>query len=570
MGVNKNLITIILPILLLLISALSCLIFTTTSNGTRTGEFELLTMSCQKENKSMNPGEIVMYDVLITNNLNVTLDVVFHFYGQGGIIDSLQIFNNNWSGGFLITNVTLLGQEQKNVVFQIGVPVNAIGGTDKAVQLNAIGYDDFGIDYEAPPIYVTALTNIITNISVKAAQDSQWCVPDNNVNYTITITNNGNSDNIFDLNIYDIPMGWTFELESSACYLGPSEDVPVDIKIIVPANALADADPETSEQDPYRIGINITDREKMLGWGETIYVKLFVEKISKFRITTIESNKFASSRSTCDFTFRLDNLGNAIDLAKLNILRNLLGDEWKIYFPYLSLNSKIDRLSRIIATDFSNKINVTEFRWDILYIPLDETFSELAISLNVGGSVYIGMNVEIPEVNDGEIVSFSVEARNESGVEVINHTLDFSIEIKMADLYIIGNITTTELTLGKNASFTVTIGNKGEMAVEKVEITLFVDNKRVDTRNLSRIVVGDEKLVTFVWPVNGGEHKVTVAVDPNNVIAETYENNNVRSMSIDIDEAIKKDKKSPGFEIFYLVVIFIIVVCYKFYMRKGV
>ena len=57
-----------------------------------------------------------------------------------------------------------------------------------------------------------------------------------------------------------------------------------------------------------------------------------------------------------------------------------------------------------------------------------------------------------------------------------------------------------------------------------------MDEREVDTRRLPRIVVGDKKLVTFVWPVSEGNHKVKVAVDPENVIAETDETNNYKYM----------------------------------------
>jgi uncharacterized membrane protein len=494
-----------------------------------------LVMSCVEDNKHVNPGEIVKYEIFIINNYDSTLDVTFSFYGTGTLIDSLQVFANNWSGGFPAKNFAIKSRERLKVIFQVAAPTYARSGTRKVIEIRAIGYDNFGMEYEAQPISVTAIANLVAKISANAEPSEQRCYPGNDVNYTITVNNEGNGEDIADLQIYDLPIGWEYEFESTSNFLSPFEEVPVELKIIVPANALADSDPRTPALDPYRIGINITGREKMLGYGETLYVNLWVEKISKFRITTIESNKFASPRSTCDFTFRLDNLGNAIDLAKLNISRDLLNDEWEVYFPYLSLNHKMDSLSKIESANFSGEIDIQEFKWDVLYIPREDSFDALSLKLDVGQSVYIGLNVEIPEVKSGENVSFSVEAWSEGGVEIADNTLKFTIEIIMPDLFIIGKITSTKLTVGKIASFTATIGNKGELPAENVEITLYVDKKEVDTRNLPRIVVGDKKLVTFVWPVSEGEHNVKVAVDPNNDIAETDETNNVKNFDKDID-----------------------------------
>jgi len=375
---------------------------------------------------------------------------------------------------------------------------------------------------------VTAIANLIARITAEAAPPSQNCYPGNHVNYTITVTNEGNGDDIADLQIYDLPLGWTYEFSSTSSYLDPFQEVSVELRIHVPENALADSDPSTPVMDPYRIGINITGREKALGYGETLYVNLLVEKISDLRLTTVSANKFASPRSVCDFIFRLDNMGNAVDVGILNITRDLLDDDWKVYFPYLSLNRKMDSLSTLKAINFTGEIDVREFGRDILYIPQEDTYETLKLKLDVRDTIYIAVYVEIPEVSSGENVSFSVVALSEDESTIGDNIIDFTIEIIMPDLYIREEITSTSMSVGKIASFTAHVENKGDLVADDVSVTLFVDNKEVDTRMLPRVDVGDRKLVTFVWPVSEGKHNIKVAVDPENVIAETDENNNVK------------------------------------------
>jgi len=487
-----------------------------------------IVISCQEDNKHVDPGNTVKYEVFVINNFESTLEVTFSFFGTGTIIDSLQIFSHNWSGGFPSKNFAIKSRERIKVIFHVGAPTYAIAGTRKVIEIGAIGYDNFGMEYEAQPISVTAIANLIARITAEAAPPSQNCYPGNHVNYTITVTNEGNGDDIADLQIYDLPLGWTYEFSSTSSYLDPFQEVSVELRIHVPENALADSDPSTPVMDPYRIGINITGREKALGYGETLYVNLLVEKISDLRLTTVSANKFASPRSVCDFIFRLDNMGNAVDVGILNITRDLLDDDWKVYFPYLSLNRKMDSLSTLKAINFTGEIDVREFGRDILYIPQEDTYETLKLKLDVRDTIYIAVYVEIPEVSSGENVSFSVVALSEDESTIGDNIIDFTIEIIMPDLYIREEITSTSMSVGKIASFTAHVENKGDLVADDVSVTLFVDNKEVDTRMLPRVDVGDRKLVTFVWPVSEGKHNIKVAVDPENVIAETDENNNVK------------------------------------------
>ena len=571
MKFNITLIPIISLTFLILISTLNCSTFTTAYSGTttRSGEPEPITMCCSEENKSVDPGEVVTYDILLKNNLDVTLDVAFSFVSQDYVTDSLQIFAYNWSAGFPVTNITLTGQEQRDIVFQIGAPTYAIAGTHRCIEVRAIGYENFGMEYEATPISVTVLTGTAANMSVKAAPDSQWTVPGDDVNYTITITNEGNSDNIVDICICDQFPGWEYELSSSPSYLSPFEEIIIDLKVVVPGNASYDANPESSEIDPYWIGIMITGREKSFGINETTYVRLYIEGVSNFKLTAEKRSEGASPRSICDFIFRLDNLGNAIDVATLGITKNPVSKDWDMYFPYLSLNHKMDNLSRMSPINFSGEIDVRDFTGDVLYIPREGSFDSLDLKLGVAQSVYIAVHVRIPELRDVDNASFKVNSRTKDEMETIDNDLEFSIEIIMSDLYLIDEITRTNLEVGKECSFTATVGNKGELAAEDVRVTLYVDNKEVDSRSLPRIVVGDRKLVTFVWSASAGDHNIKVAVDPLDDIPEENEENNYKSMNIHINEPpVKKDKKSPGFEIIYLVVTLIILLISRCCTRK--
>ncbi len=523
---------------------------------------------CEDDSKHIDPGSIVEYELIITNNYESSLDVIFSFTGAGDIVNSLQIFDEKWSAGFQTNNFEIMSRDIKKIKFQIAAPNHAVAGIRKVIEIRATGYDNFGMEFPASSISVTGISNLVSKLSGSVVPPSLNCDPGKEVDYQVNIVNEGNGDEIVDLAIVDLPLGWDYQFINSSMVLGPYMNGSTWVTIQVPSNAMWDANPETPGQDPYKIGINYSSREKILGYGDTKYVDLYVNKKANFMVISDIVEKDAPPRSECDFIFEVKNIGNAIDDVKLNIsFADIL--DWNIYFPFISLNRKIESLTKLEPINFNGTINLINGDVNVLYVPSTSdlaSINDLNIRMDVGDSLYIGVRVEVPEEKKEGYFDFSIKALRDGDVYPADNVENFKITIIMPDLRLDNatGIAHTPLEVGKVASFTAKVRNTGVLTAEDISVSLYVDNKEVDTRLLPRLSGtkekedGGVKIVTFVWPVTSGKHEIRIAIDPDNEIVEESEGNNIIEKNINVKESTWAERLGINEESTPWIVFFII------------
>lgn len=508
-------------------------------------------ISCEDDVQHVDPGQIVEFEITVKNNYDSALDIVFSFTGTGTVVNSENVLSEEWSAAFSAdnNNIEIKSSDVKKITFQVAAPTYVRAGIRTVIKINAIGYDDFSRDYEATPISVTAISNLVSKISTIATPTTQTCAPGGDVDYIVRILNQGNGDEIVDTKVIDMPLSWSSEFNVSSVVLGPYMNGSIRLTIMLPESALADANPATEEFDPYNIGLNFTSRDKTLNYGETRYVKLYVERKSNFIISTETSEKNAPPQSECDFICKVENAGNAFDEVKLvfdyDSGNENMDLEWKAYFPFISLTQKIESITKMTSLNFTNIVDLRGRDAGVLYVPTEDTPpDELLIKLGVGDVVYVGMRIEVPVNKREGQFDFSVLAVREGDVEPEDNTERFKIIIIMPDLKLdeVLGITHTSLEIGTIASFVVRVKNIGALTANDVGLSLYIDNKEVDSQILPRLGGTNErdsldsKICTFVWTVTSGDHDIRVAVDPDNELVEENEDNNVIETTINVGQ----------------------------------
>ena len=74
------------------------------------------------------------------------------------MVNSLNVHPQVWSAAFLDPVISIPSKEQREVVFRVNVPPNAVEGTLREITLHAVGYDDNG-SYNAEPILIETVVN---------------------------------------------------------------------------------------------------------------------------------------------------------------------------------------------------------------------------------------------------------------------------------------------------------------------------------------------------------------------------------------------------------------------------
>jgi subtilase family serine protease len=121
-----------------------------------------------------------------------------------------------------------------------------------------------------------------------------------------------------------------------------------------------------------------------------------------------------------------------------------------------------------------------------------------------------------------------------------DNSVDIDLTVLFPDLLVAGSIRHPSSITGSTiVTISAEIKNDGDIDASNVIVTFYVDGKEVKTQTITKLPKGSSRLVPFTWQSMSGEHKLTIKVDPDNVIVESDENNNEKTKKVDV--------KSSGF-----------------------
>ena len=233
-------------------------------------------LNCHDTIKYIDPAEKKEYEISITNYFESTLDFNFSFYSNRTQIESSSVFALDWTARFPVNNFTVNSGESIDVIFEVGAPKYAIYGDRIDVIIVVVGYDESGMEYEPSPLQVSAIVNRIVDITAKIEPLNQSCYPGNTVNFTLNITNEGNVEDVANIDEYELPEDWELNFSKPSILLDPFQSVFVDMMLIVPENALENPDINLTEGIRFMIGLVVTNKEDMQGVRTILFVNVTV------------------------------------------------------------------------------------------------------------------------------------------------------------------------------------------------------------------------------------------------------------------------------------------------------
>ena len=118
-----------------------------------------ITLQCGNVRKRVNPGDRLEYTIVYTNNFHSELRIESSFSSPQGMAVSLNVHPQVWSAAFPEPEISIPSKEQREVVFRVNVPPNAVEGTVKEITIYAVGNDNDNGSYNAEPITVETVVN---------------------------------------------------------------------------------------------------------------------------------------------------------------------------------------------------------------------------------------------------------------------------------------------------------------------------------------------------------------------------------------------------------------------------
>ena len=96
----------------------------------------------------------------------------------------------------------------------------------------------------------------------------------------------------------------------------------------------------------------------------------------------------------------------------------------------------------------------------------------------------------------------------------------------------LGNLTAGDiLGEGMRYAFNVTVRNRGDAALDDVSVEYLLDGSSLGRRGVTGLAVGEEKRVSLEWTATRGHHNLSVRADPDGLIGELDEENNIANHS---------------------------------------
>jgi uncharacterized membrane protein len=492
------------------------------------GHLTDLSLTCNEPTKFIDPGGTVDFEVIVENLSNDEITVEYEYDG----------LLHDWRCSDLEPTPLLIGQKIKKLV-TLTAPEDA--PADLTCVMTISGKIQ-GSTHLRSSVGITAIVRHIYDFEVTVDPEKISVDPGDEVILDISVQNLGNGKDVIMPSPFDVNLGWNvsfmlqgFRVTSIDLYYRGWANFSVVMKI--PSDTIA---------NQYKVGLNFSDLEKTV----IKYIKIKVNQTFDLRVHPYPYDKFAENPQKTEgyldpgrivpFLVEVQNKANGPDLVNLSL--EGLDDNWAGWFGAVANTPDFTRNVKYI--DYDEMVIISNMGADINYLPNSSTSKRISIYLPTEQTAWLTAYIQAPMdalEDDRRTISIKGESSGGSKDDQSNNKASMDITILYADLMIDGLIHVTasdsDLTAGDLSTISVNIRNVGDIEAVNVVVALKIDGKEIKRAVVKRVLVDKDQLVTFSWKVEGGKHKVTIEIDPDNTIVETNDqtvgiNNNVKSRDV--------------------------------------
>jgi len=220
----------------------------------------------------------------------VTLNYTVTVQNTDNVSHTFNLTDNagsSWLPSIVENSLTVLPNEDNTATFSVTVPSGLLAGTIYNMTVTATSQDNGSVSASAS---CTAEVAIARSVSVSISLDAQEGLLGQTLTYTVTVTNNGNATDNFDLSVVADTLGWGASVSPTPLTIAPgASDNTATLSVTVPWTARgcqtnsmtvqAVSRGDNTKKDNYTVtahvqvvcGVEVTIENKLLeGWPSQV------------------------------------------------------------------------------------------------------------------------------------------------------------------------------------------------------------------------------------------------------------------------------------------------------------
>jgi uncharacterized membrane protein len=551
------------------------------------GELIEFNLTADENEKYIMPGERVKYKVYVHNN--------------GNVDSSVDLSHSIPSAGWIVSmpdsiDVPVLGSKLVEVFITAPEDLMMVKANTSEI-ISITGY----FANKSRSVDIVSVMDQVYQLNVSVSPFVNSVVPGDKAGHSVKIANMGNGDDEVRLSVQKLELDWNITFPHGTEFiLRWKEKSEIDFELNIPVGTHAGTystklevsgiDPdeqyefivETVVYSPYDIRIGayneeldryVSDITKYVTPGSSVVYDLKVtndgdyEDTASLRLYAYQFQKHeADGKIKTVFKLPSDSDSMMEDAKKSGE-----GVRWYIKTVQSSPGSFS---SEPQIVDFSSDIDI-ENTAEVRYQPTSSSDYSTRVSLKLDPDQSAWIQVEVDYPTDGVLdpIYFAVEI-DSSGEDIKpnNNRVNLTLELKYSDLAF-------DTTLGKKGlqiigeksdansqlNISAAIRNIGEIDATNIKVALYIDDQLIDNRTVMKLAKSTsidfvDILISFDWEPVQGSHKIEIKIDPDNLIIESNEENNVVSDDVFIEHEKTSDEKSEEKEKNNLSMLFLILI----------
>ena len=257
-------------------------------------------VSISPEYQSGEPSTVLDYTVTVRNTGNADDVFDLSWVDNAGWGDNIWLEDNSLSVEFGGENSTTL---------HVNIPEGTVGGTEDNITVTATSQSDNTVSDSDSCI---ANVPVVYRVEVSISPEEISALHGENLTYTVTVTNTGTVNNVYDLTVVDNE-GWSPTLDDSSLSIPFDENRTTTLRVHIPENAIG------CTQD------NITVTATGTGAENSDSCIAHVEILRGVEVTISPDYQEDLPGETLEYVVTVTNTGNVNDTYDLTVVDN---EDW--------------------------------------------------------------------------------------------------------------------------------------------------------------------------------------------------------------------------------------------------